>query len=291
MRTQLAGTAATLVIMLVSALWVFIAIACIQQCMSLAENFCRFEKFAPTCMQDAVVLIQDARYGRMQYNRCIERDYGYVGCQVNVSAILDARCSGKQSCSMLIPDPDLDTLNPCPRDLSRYLQVDYICQEVRTPWRHDCQTFGETKYAKTGYVSSYWVAKTLGIKPGGHCSWTLPAQPGQHINFTILEFSPRQADDAAGSEQTECRCNFTLTDIGPKSQVKQETLTCSGVMGERFVYSSSWHQVAMSAMCKPMREKGAEFLVKYEIYGDVMMEGGQVNANRTEVTKKPSLTS
>ena len=47
---------------------------------SVGRDYCRFETFNATCGHDAVVVMDTARYGRMEFGRCVDRDYGYVGC-------------------------------------------------------------------------------------------------------------------------------------------------------------------------------------------------------------------
>ena len=68
-----------------------------------------------------------AVYGRMEYGRCVKRDYGYVGCSADVSALSDARCSGQRSCDITIPDKLFDSVSQCPEDLRRYLRASYTC--------------------------------------------------------------------------------------------------------------------------------------------------------------------
>ena len=55
------------------------------------------------------------------------RDYGYVGCEANVMAHMDSRCSGRRSCEIRIPDVTLDRANPCPKDFKTYLHASYGC--------------------------------------------------------------------------------------------------------------------------------------------------------------------
>lgn len=68
-----------------------------------------------------------AQYGRMRYGQCIERDYGYVGCQRDVLELADQRCSGRRQCRIEIPDKLFDRDHPCPKDLTRYMAANYTC--------------------------------------------------------------------------------------------------------------------------------------------------------------------
>lgn len=92
------------------------------------QESCEAEMFLASCpRQQDVILLRDAYYGRMKLGRCVLRDYGYVGCYANVLSHMDILCSGRRTCSVDIPDPLLDRLNPCPRDFKTYLEVRYEC--------------------------------------------------------------------------------------------------------------------------------------------------------------------
>ena len=92
------------------------------------EESCEAETFLASCpVQYHVILLHDAFYGRMKLGRCVLHDYGYVGCYANVLSHMDALCSGRRTCSVHIPHPLLDRVNPCPRDFKTYLEVRYEC--------------------------------------------------------------------------------------------------------------------------------------------------------------------
>ena len=63
----------------------------------------------------------------MKQSRCIDRDYGFIGCHTNVISHMDALCSGQQQCSILIPHVSLDASQPCPKDLKAFLRVEHTC--------------------------------------------------------------------------------------------------------------------------------------------------------------------
>jgi len=74
------------------------------------------------------VLIDSAYYGRLTIGRCVTRDYGHMGCSVDVYHVIDDICSGRVHCQ--IPVPHLRHLIgsiPCPADLTAYLDVVYHC--------------------------------------------------------------------------------------------------------------------------------------------------------------------
>ena len=55
------------------------------------RDFCHFETFNASCGNEAVILMQTAQYGRMRFGRCVDRDYGYVGCSASVLTEADIR--------------------------------------------------------------------------------------------------------------------------------------------------------------------------------------------------------
>ena len=53
------------------------------------KEFCQNERFEAQCAADEVIRVEHAVYGRMEFSRCIERDYGYVGksCMETVGTV------------------------------------------------------------------------------------------------------------------------------------------------------------------------------------------------------------
>lgn len=74
-----------------------------------------------------VIVIRSARYGRMRIGRCVRKGYDYLGCAVDVRAYMDTRCSGRHSCTMRVPDDVIFEMQPCPTDLTSYLDISYDC--------------------------------------------------------------------------------------------------------------------------------------------------------------------
>ena len=72
--------------------------------------------------------MQSAQYGRMQYGRCINRNYN-IGCQADVLPFVERKCSGRRSCAIPIPDTELHQKQPCPKDLLAYMEADFVCQK------------------------------------------------------------------------------------------------------------------------------------------------------------------
>ena len=78
-----------------------------------------------------------ALFGRMQIGRCINRDYGYIGCSVDVLPLADRQCSGRPDCSIMVPNSALHETSPCPRDLESYFEADYECIQGMTHMYRD----------------------------------------------------------------------------------------------------------------------------------------------------------
>jgi len=109
----------------------------------LAE-YCQWEELEITCQPDEVIIISGAYYGRMQYGRCIRRDYGYVGCYADVRALADTRCSGRRTCRISVPDMLFDGTTPCPEDLKLYLMAGYTCVKGAVKIELENRTFSRS---------------------------------------------------------------------------------------------------------------------------------------------------
>ena len=98
--------------------------------MPLVQDYCQGETFEATCGRNEIVEVTEAMYGRMNIGRCITRDFGYLGCGVDVTDALQQECSGLQTCSVPLPSQFLEELNNCLDELSSYLSVAYRCVEI-----------------------------------------------------------------------------------------------------------------------------------------------------------------
>ncbi|ESN93293.1 hypothetical protein HELRODRAFT_181039 [Helobdella robusta] len=88
-----------------------------------------------TCpRQDDLILVSRARYGRMLIGRCVQGQFGHVGCFSDVIGYLDGKCSGRKECHFQVPDQSLYDLQPCPVDFTSYLEVTYSC--ITEPAQH-----------------------------------------------------------------------------------------------------------------------------------------------------------
>lgn len=91
------------------------------------REYCNMEVFEARCSADEVIVAESARYGRMRVGRCMMVTYGTMGCSVDALPFLDRRCSGRDKCSIKLPDDALYNLQPCPRDVTSYLAASFTC--------------------------------------------------------------------------------------------------------------------------------------------------------------------
>ena len=93
------------------------------------QEYCEDEAFKATCNPGEVVVIEGALYGRMQVGRCVTRDYGHIGCAVDVTTQLDKWCSGKKECEVHVSELIKGTVKPCPKDFRSFLEASFKCVE------------------------------------------------------------------------------------------------------------------------------------------------------------------
>ena len=122
-----------------NAIFVFSSSTCIlhgvvtyyQHCMLFnVLEYCNVETFEASCQSDEVILMTHAQFGQMRVGRCIEEDlgFGYIGCFGDVIGILDATCSGKQTCFIAVASKDMNpSETTCASSLMQYLEADYRC--------------------------------------------------------------------------------------------------------------------------------------------------------------------
>lgn len=106
------------------------------------QEYCHMETFQPRCTHGDVISMTTAMFGRMRVGRCIESDAlqlqhpDSLGCSADVLGYFDRVCSGKSSCDVLVPNPDLYSYRPCSAHLSMYLEASYVCVTCKyCTWR------------------------------------------------------------------------------------------------------------------------------------------------------------
>jgi len=100
-------------------------------CVDATEHVvCQSKYFRAKCSSpDELVLVQRARYGRMNLSKCVRENFGYIGCSNDVIDIVDSHCSGRRACSLRVLDENFMNMKPCHEDLKLYLSVKYSCVE------------------------------------------------------------------------------------------------------------------------------------------------------------------
>ncbi len=77
--------------------------------------------------------MERALHGRMRAGRCdVNEAVGFIGCHVDVTSLVEKRCSGKQHCEIDVLALDKNTSNlpnACIRGVPSYLEVSYSCLE------------------------------------------------------------------------------------------------------------------------------------------------------------------
>lgn len=96
-------------------------------CSAEVHDYCAWEDFEASCGPDEVIVVTAAKYGRMALGRCVKRNYGYLGCALDALAYVDARCSGRRQCAFSVFEDSLRELQPCPEDISAYIEASYSC--------------------------------------------------------------------------------------------------------------------------------------------------------------------
>jgi len=98
-------------------------------CMYFISEYCQLETFHASCPDGQVLYMDGAMYGRMRLGRCVRRDYGSIGCAADVLPHTDRLCSGRRTCSFQVAE--LNGNQPCPGDLTPYLDLNYTCISSR----------------------------------------------------------------------------------------------------------------------------------------------------------------
>ena len=91
---------------------------------------CQTEQYEASCDKNEVVLMTSSLYGRMKHGKCVDKDYGFLGCMANVLTQLDGFCSGRRQCQIAVPNAAFENsaaLSGCPKDLKQYLEASHIC--------------------------------------------------------------------------------------------------------------------------------------------------------------------
>ena len=96
-------------------------------CMHL--DYCSLETFSATCSSNEAISMVSATYGLMRIGRCMDDDFGHLGCHSEQLAYLDQLCSGRQTCQLANSNNmEMQESTPCPSGLRSYLEASYTCE-------------------------------------------------------------------------------------------------------------------------------------------------------------------
>ena len=113
------------------------------------EEFCFSEIFKPVCLQNEVLHIEKAIYGRKHIGKCIKKEGefdeylskkpGYINCYSEIGNIIGPHCAGKQRCEMFVASIPSET--NCSKVFLKHLDVSYQCLKGTLNWLINITTF------------------------------------------------------------------------------------------------------------------------------------------------------
>nr|UCK81572.1 Gal-binding and CUB domains containing receptor 8 [Arenicola marina] len=237
---------------------------------------CETEVFKVDCDVNHVIVMLGAQYGRMRFGRCVDRDYGFVGCAEDVLHLADRWCSGRRGCQIPVPNSAFKGTHPCPKDLKPYLEASYQCVPVETAEAQHCEMSSFILPSATvGYLSSLVTMETG--KGSERCPWIIQARHGQRVNVTLLDFarSPAAQDNQVPDGHGVCKVYALLNEIrgesSDESSPERSLSVCSSKNRTRHVYVSGGHGLEVRIMGPGDKGRAAEltdhFLIKYQVFG------------------------
>ncbi len=70
------------------------------------------------------------RFGRMKIGKCVDADYGVLGCNTGIRHLVSRVCNGRQYCEVSQHDiPALKHYKPCPGNFTKYMAISYHCEK------------------------------------------------------------------------------------------------------------------------------------------------------------------
>ena len=85
------------------------------------------EDFEAQCPDNQVIVMAEAKFGRMKLGRCLDVDVGHLGCYGDVLDVMDSECSGKKGCSVEVGSLEMVAKSDCAKSLMQYLDAEYTC--------------------------------------------------------------------------------------------------------------------------------------------------------------------
>ncbi|ELT97287.1 hypothetical protein CAPTEDRAFT_199346 [Capitella teleta] len=225
------------------------------------RDYCQNEVMEARCSRGEVVVVQNATYGRMRLSKCIKKNYGYIGCEADVTGPAHSMCSGRQNCNIRVPNTMFDEASiSCPEDFKKYLEASYSCEKVFLPSGFNCQSQRVVKLTdQNGVLASAVTMETECGSP--KAPYIIEARRGQTISISMLDFSYYERAKLSPAE-TKPTCE-ALAVIKESSDQHSKTI-CGSNTRQRDVYNSSSNRVQITIMD---RINPKYFLLKYQIHG------------------------
>ncbi|ELT88188.1 hypothetical protein CAPTEDRAFT_216978 [Capitella teleta] len=215
------------------------------------QEYCATESFNATCNPDEVIIIKSALYGRMHLGRCVEGDFGYIGCSVDVLSVLDRMCSGRRTCQFQVPLAEFDALRPCVPDLTSYLEADFECVQVTQPGHLPGSQTHTTVTSPHGYLAGVNATSfSFGL-------YVIEAPSGTRINLTLHEFF---------LETTPQNLQICIVYAIVKDLSTQHSVTiCSNHQRQSHVYTSLGNRIEVRIVTGHSDQR--HFLIEYSVIG------------------------
>ena len=148
------------------------------------KEYCQLELFNASCLENQVIVVTSAQYGRMRIGRCVLRAYGSLGCTTDVLDQLDRLCSGRQQCSFHVSS--LHNRHPCPQDLTPFLEASYYCQNGNTFRCLNC--FSRFVYFPPEFVRTAFRPLSL-IPPASVKEWLIFPLVSSPFNYILRKLA------------------------------------------------------------------------------------------------------
>ena len=85
------------------------------------------EEFRAECSPGDVIVMTEAKFGQMKLGRCLDVDFGHLGCHGDVLDVMDVECSGKRDCNVAVGSQEMVLKSSCAKSLMQYLEAGYRC--------------------------------------------------------------------------------------------------------------------------------------------------------------------
>jgi len=116
----------------------------------VVAEYCEREYFDADCSvtgdANRLIVMRSAVFGRMKEGRCVQREYGSIGCRADVLAAVSRLCSGRRRCRFLPSTLHSATTRPCPTELVSYLEARFDCVTGSSLTSH-CANTNQIYYA------------------------------------------------------------------------------------------------------------------------------------------------